>query len=397
VLAALPPAYARAQQSSLPRVFLARGELLRESRARVQAKDTALAAAYAHLLDDARLAMTAGPWSVVDKKRLAPSGDAHDYMSFGPYWWPDSTKPNGLPYVRRDGVVNPGSRGDESNSPSFARMSSAATTLALAYYFSGEERYASRATLVLRRWFLDSATGMNPNLRYGQAIPGLTDGRGIGLIDTRELSSVVDAIGLLHGSASWTSDDDRGMQAWASAFLHWMQTSPQGLDEANAANNHGTWYDVQLVSLACFVGDTATAAKTLRERSIGRIDTQILADGRQPAELARTQSLHYSEFNVEAFTRLAELARHAGVDLWGHTSPGGGSIAAALRQLAPYTDTTRAWPGQQLTPSAPADLLAPLRRAERALKDSSLHAALLRIPVADRASHRSRLLHPNVP
>src|SRR4051812_37934879 len=112
-MSALPATRARTQ-SPLPRVFLARAELLRESRARVQAKDTSLAAAYARLLDDAQKAMAAGPWSVIDKKQLAPSGDVHDYMSFGPYWWPDTTKPNGLPYIRRDGVVNPGSRGDES-------------------------------------------------------------------------------------------------------------------------------------------------------------------------------------------------------------------------------------------------------------------------------------------
>jgi hypothetical protein len=334
---------------------------------------------------------------VIDKKQLAPSGDVHDYMSFGPYWWPDTTKPNGLPYIRRDGVVNPGSRGDESNSPSFAKMSGAATTLALAYYLSGDERYAQRATLVLRRWFLDSATRMNPNLRYGQAIPGVTDGRGIGLIDTRDLSSIADAVGLLHGSSSWTADDDRGMRAWATAFLQWMQTSPQGNEEAKAANNHGTWYDVQLVALAYFVDDTATAARELRTRSMARVDSQIKPDGTQPAELARTQSLHYSEFNIEAFTRLAELARHSKIDLWHYAPPGGGGIAAALRQLAPYTDSTRKWPGQQLTPSEPAELLVPLRRAELALKDPSLHAALLRIPGAERASHRSRLLYPDVP
>ena len=53
---------------------------------------------------------------------------------------------------------------------------------------------------------------MNPNLRYGQAIPGVTDGRGIGLIDTRELSSIADAVGLLRPSRAWTASDDRAMQ-----------------------------------------------------------------------------------------------------------------------------------------------------------------------------------------
>jgi len=384
-------------QRTAPRVFLLRASELASTKARLQKGDTALAVAYARLLSDARTALGAGPWAVTDKKRLAPSGDPHDYMSFGPYWWPDPAKPDGLPYIRRDGQVNPGSRGEASNSPSFQRMASAASTLALAYYLSDDEAFARRAAMLLRTWFVDSATRMNPNLRFGQAIPGITEGRGIGLIDTRELSSIVDAVALLHGSSTWTANDDRAMRAWASEFLRWMRTSPQGQEEAKASNNHGTWYDVQVVALAYFIGDTALARETIQGQSTRRIEEQILPDGRQPRELERTRSLSYSEFNLEAFTRLAELARWAGVDLWHHEPSAGGGLRAALRYLAPYTDTTRRWSGAQITAPDPLELLAPLRRAELAFHDDSLRSAILRMSVAARASHRSRLLYPNAP
>ena len=316
-------------------------------------------------------------------------------MSFGPYWWPDTTKPNGLPYIRRDGQVNPGSRGAESNSPSFQRMAATVSTLALAYYFSGDESFASRASPLLRVWFIAPESRMNPNLRYGQAIPGVTEGRGIGLIDTRELSSIADAVGLLRTSKAWSLADDQAMQAWAREFLDWMRTSPQGQEESKATNNHGSWYDVQVVALAYFVGDSALAEVTLRTSTIPRIAQQILPDGRQPRELERTRSLSYSEFNLEALTRLAELARFAKLDLWHHVPAEGGGIGAALRFLAPYTDTTRKWTGEQITPPDPLELLAPLRRAERTLRDSSLHVALERTPFAARALHRSRLLYPS--
>jgi hypothetical protein len=384
-------------QSSAPPVRLARAEQLAAAKDRLRAGDTTLAPAYARLLADAKAVLTDGPWAVTDKKRVAPSGDRHDYVSFGPYWWPDPSKPDGLPYIRRDGEVNPRSRGDESNSPSFQKMASTVSTLALAYYFGEDEAYAGRAAMLLRTWFVDTATRMNPNLRYGQAIPGVTEGRGIGLIDTRELSSIVDAVGLLRTSRAWTAGDDRAMHEWAREFLRWMRASPQGRDEANTTNNHGTWYDVQVVSLAYFVGDTALASETLRSRTTRRIDAQILRDGRQPRELERTRSLSYSEFNLEAFTRLAELARSAGLDLWHHAPPGGGGIAAALRFLAPYAGSSRSWTGRQITPPDPLALLAPLRRAELGLRDDSLHAALLRLPADARASHRSRLLYPGVP
>jgi hypothetical protein len=267
----------------------------------------------------------------------------------------------------------------------------------VAYYFSGDEAYARRASLLLRTWFIAPETHMNPNLRYGQAIPGVTDGRGIGLIDTRELSSIADAVGLMRPSSAWTAADDRAMRAWAREFLQWMRTSPQGQEEARATNNHGSWYDVQVVALAYFVGDSTLAEETLRTSTVQRIEQQILADGRQPRELERTRSLSYSEFNLEALTRLAELARFTKVDLWHHAPAAGGGMGAALRYLAPYADTSRTWAGEQITAADPLELLAPLRRAERALHDPLLHAALERIPATARAAHRSRLLYPSAP
>src|SRR5262245_33391507 len=47
------------------------------------------------------------PLSVMDKSFTPVSGNKHDYMSQAPYFWYDSTKPNGLPYMRKDGVRNP--------------------------------------------------------------------------------------------------------------------------------------------------------------------------------------------------------------------------------------------------------------------------------------------------
>jgi hypothetical protein len=335
------------------------------------------------------------PQSVTQKHRVPESGDRHDYMSFAPYSWPDSTKPNGLPYVNRDGMVNPESRVDSDRQP-FGRMSEAAETLALAYFLSDDEEYARHAALLLRTWFLDSATRMNPNLKYGQAIPGVTLGRGIGLIDTRSLAQVVDAVGLLRGSPSWSRGDDEGMRAWARDFLSWMRTSPLGHDEETTKNNHGTWYNVQAASLALFVGDSAEArAAVARGRDL--IGSQIQPDGREPQELRRTRSLSYSVFNADAHTRLAELARLVGVDLWHYRSPSGGSISAALLYLAPYADERTKWPGQQITPVDPREFLGSLRRADAPLADGALRSAIGKVAPGIRSSDRTRLLYPDAP
>ncbi len=386
---------ARAQSAAPPLVFVARGDELVRTRTRLRAADTALTPAYTALLDEARRALALPPQSVMQKNLVPESGDKHDYMSFAPYSWPDSTKPGGLPYINRDGMVNPESRQNSDRLP-FGRMSDAVETLSLAYFLSENEAYARHAALLLRTWFLDSATRMNPNLKYGQAIPGVTVGRGIGLIDTRSLAQVVDAVGLLRRSPSWTQADESGMRVWSRDFLTWMRTSKLGHDEETTKNNHGTWYDAQVASLALFVGDTAEArAAVMRGRE--HIERQILPDGRQPEELRRTRSFSYSEFNVDAMTRLAEVARFVGVDLWHYRSPSGGSLRAALLFLAPYADERTTWPGQQITPVDPREFLGSLRRADAPLADSTLRAALGKVSPGLRASDRSRLLYPDAP
>ena len=50
-------------------------------------------------------------YTVMHKTQIPPSGDKHDYMSQGPYWWPDPSKPDGKPYIRKDGVKNPEIKG----------------------------------------------------------------------------------------------------------------------------------------------------------------------------------------------------------------------------------------------------------------------------------------------
>ena len=376
-----------------PRVYALDAEALARAKRRIASGDPRIQPAYDRLLREAGAALLVPAASVMDKQRVPPSGDKHDYVSMGPYWWPNPAKRGGLPYVRRDGERNPEIRVDY-DAPRLAATTGAVTTLGLAYYFTDDEKYARRAALLLRTWFLDPATRMNPHLRYGQGIPGITQGRAAGIIETRSLVGVVDAIGMLERSPSWTAADDRGMAQWFSTYLGWLRSSPIGKGERNAHNNHGTWYDAQVASLALFTGDTGLARSTLATAGTRRIASQITADGRQPYELARTRSLAYSVMNLEGLCRLAELARHVGVDLWSYRSPRGGSIRKALDYLAPYADPRRKWPGRQITPTEPDLLVLPLEQARLAYHDARYGALLRQIPDDVVRSHRAQLLYP---
>jgi hypothetical protein len=286
----------------------------------------------------------------VQKTKLPPSGDRHDYWSIGPYWWPDPAKPDGLPYVNRDGERNPEAAGDAYDSARFGRLRRAVSDLALAAFVTRDERYAERAALLLRTWFLDRATRMNPNLRFAQGVPGREEGRGTGIIDTAGLPAFLDGVALLRGTRAYSDSDQKGLDAWLSSYLDWLLTSRNGQAEAAATNNHGSWYDAQVAALALHTGKPELATRQLAERTRERIARQIEPDGRQPRELARTRSFGYSAYNLEALVTCARLGEAAGVDLWGYATADGRSLRRALDTLLPYADPGTPWPGKQIAP-----------------------------------------------
>ena len=261
LLVLLPTQFAATPPVS-PQTFLLDPARLNSTKEAIAKHDPSLADAWAALSADADKALSVERFSVVDKGVTPPSGSKHDYMSQAPYFWPDPSKPGGVPYIRKDGERNP-----EINKITDHRaidgLVANTHTLALAYYFSGDERYASKGASLVRAFFLDPTTRMNPNLEYAQFIPGVNTGRGIGLIETRGFTRVVDAIGLIEGSKAWTTDDDRAVKEWFSEFLRWMQDSKNGKDESAAKNNHGTYYDLQIVSYALFLGRQPLAREVL--------------------------------------------------------------------------------------------------------------------------------------
>jgi Alginate lyase len=320
--------------------------------------------AFRELISKADNFLSMKPVSVIDKLQTPPSGDKHDYMSRGPYWWPNPNTKDGLPYIRKDGERNPEiyKITDHTNE---SKMTDAVSVLSLAYYITKDSKYSSKASKLLHVWFLDDSTKMNPNLNYAQGIPGICTGRGIGIIELSHIYNIVDAIGILETSNVWKEKDDKQIYTWFEKYLNWLTTSKYGNDESDWKNNHGSWYDVQVTSISLFLGKEDLAKKILTRAKTKRIDLQIKSDGKQPFELERTKSWGYSSFNLNALYHLAYLGNHVGIDLWHYESPNGGSIHKALDFILPYALNFDKWKYKQIQKIDPESIYFPLLLAEK--------------------------------
>lgn len=306
--------------------------------------------------------------SVMDKTQVAASGNKHDYMSVAAYYWPNPNTANGLPYVNRDGQINPEFH-TITDHDEFQSLITAVSDLSAAYYFTNDTKYSNKAEQMIRTWFVDSATKMNPNLQYAAIEKGINTGVFSGVIEGTYLGRVIDAVKILQMSSSWTSSDQTGFSNWCNSYYTWLTTSSFGIQESKQSQNHGTWYNVQAASLAAFVGNQPGVIKAVNNAKT-LINGQIRVDGYQGLEMIRTRPWNYATLNIEGLISLARFGERQKIDLWNYTSPTGGSIRKAIDFLAPYANGTKTWQYKDLDAWRPWLMTVPLRQAATAYPNS---------------------------
>jgi hypothetical protein len=317
--------------------------------------------AYHTLLEKADQLLSMQNPTVMDKTMWPPSGDKHDYLSISRYWWPNPDTADGLPWIRKDGETNPETQTDAVDRKRLGAMTQAVKNLSLAYFFSEDERYAQKAAGILKNWFLDTETRMNPHLEYAQSVPGYSKGRSSGILDGRSIASVVpEAITILSKSSYWTQSNTSDLTQWLSEYLKWLIDSELGNKENNQKNNHGSWYKYQVAALAMHLGNDSVAKETVvsAQESLSK---QLDDEGKQTHELARTRSFFYSCFNLDALTNIALVGDCVGMDMWNYASADHKSLLLAVNYLAPVINGEE-WNYTEIHGVDLSDLVFPLFR-----------------------------------
>src|SRR5208282_1881500 len=109
-------------------------------------------------IDHARILKAAGnalklePITITQYHAKLSEGGPNDFYSNGDYWWPDPKKPDGLPYIQKDGQSNPDNV--FQHRLAMRDMRDAVAALAAAYRITGDDRYVAKAVVLLRVFFL---------------------------------------------------------------------------------------------------------------------------------------------------------------------------------------------------------------------------------------------------
>jgi len=294
------------------------------------------------ILKAANAALKIEPLTITKYRAKLSAGGPNDFYSNADYFWPDPTKPDGLPYINRDGESNPGNF--NQHRMAMREMRDAVAALAAAYRISADDRYVTKAVTLLRGFFLDEQTRMNPNLQFAQAVPGRSTGRSWGIIDGLHLAEVSLAIMAMQASPAFPPEVRSGLKRWFQALADWMMTSEPGRTEAAAKNNHSVAFFVQVAAFAKFTGDEAKLAEARRQFREIFVPNQMATDGSFPLELKRTKPYAYSIFQLDNLAILCQLLSTPSDNLWSFEMQDGRGIRRAMLYLYPFLADKSKWP-----------------------------------------------------
>ncbi|KAI8922204.1 alginate lyase-domain-containing protein [Powellomyces hirtus] len=291
---------------------------------------------------------------------LVPPKDPHDFYSLAPNWVRNPITATGLPYIpaRTDGETNP----EALVSPDaeyLRHMVDDTWYAALAYFWTGEDRYAEVAARRVRQWFVDDATKMNPNFEYANWVKGRSVAPPLTakllnplfplphLADLWDIHRLLDGISLLHSSSHLTPTDRTAFNSWATSYLTWLQTSTHGQHETNLTDYRGVYHDLQQISLLLFLARPDEAAHVVAAHTVPRMTTQIGPDGKIIAELVKPNAWESAVTYIQGLFVIGHMTRNAPIypDLFGVATTDGRSIRKAIEFLLPYALTSGSgWP-----------------------------------------------------
>jgi len=314
-----------ARTAEIPKTLISESEA-EPIRSAIVRKEAWTVDAVRRLRAEADRHMKEGPYSVTSDRPANTPLDPHDYYSEAPYWWPNPDNPSG-PYIRKEGQVYPGRF--TANRAALNQMVDSVFTLGAAAFFLNDSHYAHRAARIIRTWFIDPKTRMNPNLEHAQTIRGVNGGQG-GAFDGRAFIRAIQGMEFLSQTEAWSDKDQAAVRKWFEEYLRWLTRSPIAEEDRASGNDHTSWWAAQAAAVATFVDNDHEAQAAFRFYRDRVFPHQVKPDAQKDESRFRSQVS-----NLGALTTLCRIAQVHGVNLWSLRAKNGATLGTMIDALDP--------------------------------------------------------------
>jgi len=255
----------------------------------------------------------------MEESQAPPSGDKHDYMSIAPYFWPDPKKPDGLPYIRHDGKVNPESRDEAYDHGRIGVMAKNTDRWRWRIIFSGKEVLRRQAAKFCARGFsIRHADESQPEFHPGGA--GENTGPRHGHSGGRNIAVAADARNCWRARPRGPRRTSRNSKpGWRRISTGCSRATRSR--EARARNNHGKLLRRASMELALVLGKNDVAKKIAENGQVQAPRRADRARRRHRSNWCGRRPWAIRNSNLEALFMLATMSEYVGVDLWHYQLP----------------------------------------------------------------------------
>jgi len=185
-----------------------------------------------------------------------------------------------------------------------------AATLILAWFFTDNEKYAEYAVKIIRTIFINPEFRMNTFFQSAEYIKKKK--KSDILFKTNGIYFFLDTILLIKSSKHWSDVDHKGMILWCNKYLNSILNQGKIHKEKNYK---GTFYDIQVIILAVFVGKFELAWWFFINTQT-KLTDQFRKNGEQTLELETENIKYYCALNLQGWLIILKLGKALGINFF---------------------------------------------------------------------------------
>ncbi|HEX4154904.1 MAG TPA: alginate lyase family protein [Acidobacteriaceae bacterium] len=261
----------------------------------------------------------------------APRGNAHEFVSEIPPERSIIDPHTSVPVFR-------------AHATALRTCSTTIACLSAAYLLTHDPKFAQRAALHLRAWFIAPATRMNPNANLAGCAHGSDTGTPAGIVDLAPLAELIRSTSFLVDSNALTPAEFTTLNSWFSDFATWLDSNRNARIARDTKDHRASAWLLIRSAVARALRDDAGLEDCRRRFRHPTLRNQISETGVFPQEVATANPYRNTLFNFNLLAGACQLLASPFDPLWDFELEDGTGMRSVAAYLYPLINDPAKWP-----------------------------------------------------